>query len=82
MTSVLAMLGQARIAFMGAHGLVGFLVALIVFIIIAVILWKVAAIVLPKLGLGGDWVTVIMLLLGLILFLIFLDVVGIWVWAQ
>ena len=82
MLSALALFGQMRVAFMGLHGLVGFLIGLIVFIVIAVVLWKILAIVLPKLGLGADWVTVIMLLVGLILFLIFLQVIGIWVWAS
>ena len=82
MLSVLALFGQMHVSFMGLHGLIGFLVGLIVFIVVGVILWKILAIVLPKLGLGADWVTVIMLLVGLILFLFFLQVVGIWVWAS
>jgi hypothetical protein len=72
---------QGRVAFFGVQGLIGFLIGLIVFIVIAVILMKILGLVLPKLGVDPTWTQVIYLICCLILFLIFLQVVGIWIWA-
>lgn len=76
-TMALALLS---IGFVGLHGLIGFLVGLVVFIIIGLIVWKIAMILLKKAQLDADWTMVIVLILELIVFLIFLDLVGIWPW--
>jgi hypothetical protein len=71
-----------HIGFFGLHGLIGFLVGLIVFIIIGVILWRILVLLLSKVPIDGTWQTIILLILALIFVLIFLQTVGIWTWAS
>jgi len=70
----------ARVGFLGMRGPVGFLIGLLVFIVVAVIAWRILKILLPKTGLEVGWQQVITLLVWLGLFFLFLNMVGIWVW--
>ena len=76
------LLAQVHVGFFGLHGLIGFLVGLIVFIIVGVILWKILTLLLSKVPIDGTWQTIILLLLALIFILVFLQTVGIWTWAS
>ncbi len=69
-------LGHDHYGFFGINGLFGILIGIIIFIVVAVILWKIMEIVLPKLGVDGGWMQVIKLLIILFLFLAFMHFVG------
>jgi len=79
---MLATFAQLHVGFAGVHGLIGFLIGLIVFIIVAVVLWKIFEILLAKFPIDPSWKTIIYLLAALIMLLVFLQVVGIWTWAN
>jgi hypothetical protein len=68
---------ESHIHFFGLNGLIGALVGLLIFIVIAVLLFRIITALMPALGLGAPWNSVIYWILVLILFLIFLGFMGI-----
>jgi hypothetical protein len=66
----------SRYGFAGMQGMFGVIVGLIVFTVIAILLWKMADAVIPKLTQDAGWQAFIHWGLVLITFLAFLHFVG------
>jgi hypothetical protein len=67
-----------RYGFAGINGLFGLLVGLIVFIVIVAVLFKIVKLLLPALGVGEPWATIIYWVMVLIVFLAFLHFFGLY----
>lgn len=58
--------------------LIALLVALVVFLIVAYIIWLVGNFIITKFGIPDPIGTIVMLVIGLVLLLLFLRSVGLW----
>jgi phosphoglycerol transferase MdoB-like AlkP superfamily enzyme len=67
-----------RYGFLGMEGVFGIIVGIIILIIICVILFKIAGLLLPKLGLDAAWTQIVYWLLVLLVFLLFLHLLGLY----
>jgi hypothetical protein len=70
--------GINRYGFAGISGLFGLLVGLIVLVVIVAILFKIMNLLLPALGVGQPWATIIYWLAVLVTFLAFLHFFGLY----
>jgi hypothetical protein len=62
--------------FLGMEGFVGIIVGVIILIVLCVILFKIFALLAPKLGLDASWQAIIYWLLVLLVFVLFLHLFG------
>ena len=70
--------GINRYGFAGVQGLFGMLIGLIVMVVIVAILFKIMRLLLPALGVGEPWVSIIYWLAVLCVFLAFLHFFGLY----
>jgi hypothetical protein len=78
MLTLLAQYAPHHYGFFGIEGLVGIFIGLIVFIIVAAIMWKICTLLMAQVGVPASWVQILSLLFLLLILLVFLHFFGLY----
>lgn len=78
MLALLLQRGLTRYGFMGIEGVAGIIIGIIVLIVFCAILFKIWALLAPKLGLDASWQQISYWLLVLFVFVLFLHWLGLY----
>jgi hypothetical protein len=78
MLTLLAQYAPHHYGFLGIDGFVGIFIGLIIFLIVAAILWKIATLVMAQVGVPASWVQIISLLFLFVILLVFLHLFGLY----
>jgi hypothetical protein len=66
---------MTRYGFFGIHGFVGVILGFIVLIVVVAIIWQIGSLLLAKAGLDPVWAQIIRLLIILLVFLLFIQLI-------
>jgi hypothetical protein len=78
MLNLLAQVVGHHYGFLGIEGIFGVLVGLIIFLFIAVILYKICLLLLAELGMPAAWINILTLLFLLVILIVFLHFFGLY----
>jgi hypothetical protein len=80
---MLALLAQVyrtapHYGFFGIEGVFGILIGLVIFLIVAAVIWKICALLMANFGVAPVWIQIIQLVFTLIILLAFLHFFGLY----